>query len=219
MWSVTFRVPASAVDAFAAHFQEGASAYSAFEVLDIAGRQIGDQWQIDILRSDEPDRTELVSQLALIAATANVPAPSVAIASLPDTDWVAENLSTFAPISIGRFWVHGSHEERALPPGKISVCVDAATAFGTGEHATTHGCLLALDGLVKRVSSRRLVAKAAPFAILDVGCGTGILALAAARIWPGRVLASDIDPEAVKVARRTVQAADWRLVANRHSAI
>jgi ribosomal protein L11 methyltransferase len=206
MWSVTFRVPASAVDAFTAHLQDGASAYSAFEVLDGEGRQVGDKWQIDILRSEQPNKTDLVSQLALIATTANVPAPSVTIASLPDTDWVAQNLSTFAPISIGRFWVHGSHGGGALPSGKISVCVDAATAFGTGEHATTHGCLLALDALAKHRSSRRHIAKSAPTSVLDVGCGTGILALAAACIWPGRVLASDIDPEAVRVARRTVKA-------------
>ncbi|MDG2244142.1 MAG: 50S ribosomal protein L11 methyltransferase [Rhodospirillaceae bacterium] len=206
MWSVTFRVPGSAVEAFTARLQDGASAYSTFEVLDREGRHVGGQWQIDILRSKKPDRTDLVSQLALIAATANVPAPSLTIASLPDTDWVAKNLSTFEPISIGRFRVHGSHEEKKPSSGKVSICVDAATAFGTGEHATTRGCLLALDALAKRPWSRRHIAKSAPTSILDVGCGTGILALAAARIWQSRVLASDIDPEAVKVARRTVKA-------------
>ncbi|NKB43114.1 MAG: methyltransferase domain-containing protein [Alphaproteobacteria bacterium] len=208
MWSISFHIPAHAAGAFSDHLEEDALALSSFEVLDDDGRQIGDQWQIDILRAEKPDRVTLVAQLALIAATVNVPVPSFKMASLPETDWVAETLSSFAPMSFGRFWVHGSHDAGSVPPGKLSLRVDAATAFGTGEHATTRGCLLALDGLAKRRASRRLIAASAPYAVLDVGCGTGILALAAAKLWRCRVLASDIDPEAVRVARRTTQAND-----------
>ena len=206
MWSITFRVPAHAADAFSRHLEEYALAVSSFEVLDEEGRQVGDQWQIDILQSEAPDQATLTAQLALIASTADVPAPAFTVTVVPDTDWVTATLSSFAPMAIGRFWVHGTHDADLIAPGKLPVRVDAATAFGTGEHATTHGCLLALDRLGKRTRFRRRIATASPTAVLDVGCGTGILALAAARLWPGHVLASDIDPEAVRVARRTTDA-------------
>lgn len=206
MWSISLRVPAHAADAFSRHLEHDALALSSFEVLDDDGRQVGDQWQIDVLRDQAPDQATVAAQLALIASAADTPAPAFTITPVPDTDWVAETLSSFAPMAIGRFWVHGSHDMGSTPPGKRPLQVDAATAFGTGEHATTHGCLLALDRLAKRTQSQRRIAMSAPTAVLDVGCGTGILALAAARLWPGQVLASDIDPEAVQVARRTVQA-------------
>lgn len=206
MWSISFRVPAHAADAFSRHLEHDALALSSFEVLDDDGRQIGDQWQIDILQAEEPEEASVTAQLALIATTVGVPTPAAIIAAVPNTDWVAATLFSFAPMAIGRFWVHGSHDGGSTPPGKMSVRVDAATAFGTGEHATTRGCLLALDRLGKRTGTRRRIAMASPTAVLDVGCGTGILALAAARLWSSRVLASDIDPEAVRVAHRTVQA-------------
>ena len=107
---------------------------------------------------------------------------------------------------IGRFWVHGSHHRGTAPAGSVPLQVDAATAFGTGEHATTDGCLLAMDDLAKRSSFKRLVRSHGPVSILDFGCGTGILAMVAGKSWSCAVLASDIDPEAVRVSRRVVRA-------------
>lgn len=201
MWTVSFCVPASSVDAFSDHLQTDALSLSTFEVLDEAGRQVGDQWRIDMLVSEQPDRAGLVSRLALIAASCNVSEPNVSITRVPDTDWVTETLSSFQPMRIGRFWVHGSHDEGSAPSGMLPLCVDAATAFGTGEHETTHGCLLALSDLGKQSTIGRAIAASPMAGVLDVGCGTGILAFAAARLWPGKVLASDIDPEAVRVAQ------------------
>jgi ribosomal protein L11 methyltransferase len=114
------------------------------------------------------------------------------VASLPDVDWVRRSLEGLAPVAAGRFYLYGSHDRSRRRPGGISLEIDAGTAFGTGHHGTTTGCLLAFDALLKQASPRR---------VLDVGCGTGVLALAAAQALRRPVLASDIDPVAVAVTR------------------
>lgn len=206
MWSVSLRVDTASVEAFSDLMSDNAVSVSTFEVLDEDGRQIGDAWQIDLLCPSKPKTGDLTAQLALIAASKGVAEPSFTVTEVPDTDWVTATLSSFPPIQAGRFWVHGTHDAGSCPPGLFPLCIDAATAFGTGEHPTTRGCLIALDALAKQSSINRLVATRGPIATLDVGCGTGILAMAMARLWPGRVLASDIDPEAVRVARLTARA-------------
>ncbi len=112
------------------------------------------------------------------------------IAPLPDVDWVRRSLEGLAPVVAGRFFLYGSHDRARRRDGGIALEIDAGTAFGTGHHGTTSGCLLALDDVLKRRLPRR---------ILDVGCGTGVLALAAAKALRRAVTASDIDPEAVNV--------------------
>lgn len=113
-----------------------------------------------------------------------------AIAPMPQEDWVRRSLEGLAPVVAGRFFLHGSHDRHQRRPGGIALEIDAGMAFGTGHHGTTEGCLIALDRILKR----RL-----PENILDVGCGTGVLAIAAARATGRPALASDIDPEAVRV--------------------
>jgi ribosomal protein L11 methyltransferase len=201
-WSVSFLVPQLKAEEFADAFTDVALSVSHFE-------DTGDdptQWRVEALFEAEPDRTELTVRIASIAALPGENNPSIDIVQLAETDWVAATLSSFVPMHIGRFWVHGSHDKDTAPSGSVPLTVDAATAFGTGEHATTHGCLLALDGLAKRDNFRRTVAQSGRTPIIDVGCGTGILAMAAARCWPANVLASDIDAEAVRVARGMVGA-------------
>jgi ribosomal protein L11 methyltransferase len=110
---------------------------------------------------------------------------------LPERDWLAENRRDFPPQRIGRFLIHGSHWRAPAPASAIPIEIDAATAFGTGEHPSTRGCLLALDHLARRRFRRPL----------DIGTGSGILALAAAKRLHRTVIASDIDAEAVRVAR------------------
>lgn len=123
--------------------------------------------------------------------------PEPDIAPLPETDWVAEGLKHLPPVQCARIRVVGGHH---APPrtGAVELLIDAGPAFGTGQHATTRGCLLALD---------RLACGRAPRRVLDLGCGTGVLAMAAARLWQARrpvVLASDIDPASVVEARRNL---------------
>jgi ribosomal protein L11 methyltransferase len=116
--------------------------------------------------------------------------PSAFIAELPDKDWVRHSLEGLAPVVAGRFFLHGSHDRERRRHGGVPFEIDAGTAFGTGHHGTTAGCLLALDAILKR---RR------PERILDLGCGTGVLAIAAALAAKRKTLATDIDPEAVRV--------------------
>jgi ribosomal protein L11 methyltransferase len=112
------------------------------------------------------------------------------VAPMPQQDWVRQSLEGLAPVTAGRFFLHGSHDRHRRRPGGIALEIDAGTAFGTGHHGTTEGCLMALDRILKRRNPRN---------ILDVGCGTGVLAIAAAKATGRAALASDIDPEAVKV--------------------
>jgi len=135
--------------------------------------------------------------LALLAVVHG--ADGFEVAEIPDTDWVAHVQRELKPVEAGRFFIHGSHDADRVPAGRIALLVDAAMAFGTGHHATTLGCLRALD----RLADRGLT----PARVADIGCGTAVLAMAAARLWPQfEVLASDIDGAAVEVARENVAA-------------
>jgi ribosomal protein L11 methyltransferase len=118
--------------------------------------------------------------------------PDSNIAALPDVDWVRESLRGLAPVVAGRFFLHGSHDRERRRLGGLSFEIDAGTAFGTGHHGTTAGCLLILDRVLKQKRPHR---------IFDLGCGTGVLALAAAKATNVKVLATDIDPESVRVTK------------------
>jgi ribosomal protein L11 methyltransferase len=110
---------------------------------------------------------------------------------LPDIDWVAENQRSFRPFSVGPFWVHPSHAIETAPTGSIALEIDASLAFGTGTHGTTRGCLEMLATLEARETANAV----------DVGCGSGILAIAMAKLWQRPVIGGDNDGEAVAVAR------------------
>jgi ribosomal protein L11 methyltransferase len=115
---------------------------------------------------------------------------------LPARDWVRENRESFPARRIGRYFIYGSHHRGAVPAGSVGLLIDAATAFGTGEHASTEGCLRALDCLARRGRCG---------CILDMGAGTGILAIAAAKTFGRDVLAVDIDPGSVRVAHENAR--------------
>jgi ribosomal protein L11 methyltransferase len=117
------------------------------------------------------------------------------VEALPETDWVRAGLATLKPIAIGRFLVHGSHDRGLARVGRVAIEIDAGLAFGTGHHATTAGCLAMLDTLVR---ARRYLRP------LDLGTGSGVLAIALAKMLRRKVVASDIDPVAVEVAAENV---------------
>ncbi|MCB1349710.1 MAG: 50S ribosomal protein L11 methyltransferase [Paracoccaceae bacterium] len=120
------------------------------------------------------------------------------VSELPETDWVAHVKRELSPVAAGRFFVYGGHDADKVPPGAVALRIEAAMAFGTGHHGTTLGCLTALDAMVTGGRVKKNIA--------DIGCGTAVLAMAAARVWPNPVLASDIDAVAVDVARANVAA-------------
>lgn len=135
-------------------------------------------------------------QLMLLAAMYG--AKPFLVSEVPDIDWVAKVKRELAPVVAGRFFVHGAHDADKIPAGSEPLLIEAAMAFGTGHHGTTLGCLRALDRMIERGETRHKVA--------DIGAGTAVLAMAAARVWPGVVIASDIDPVAVETAAANVKA-------------
>ncbi len=121
-----------------------------------------------------------------------------AVSEVPETDWVAHVRRELAPVEAGRFFVYGTHDADKLPEGRVGLLIDAAMAFGTGHHGTTLGCLRAFDQLLDAGQTFDAVA--------DIGCGTAVLAMAAARTTTAKVIASDIDPVAVDVAEANLAA-------------
>jgi ribosomal protein L11 methyltransferase len=151
----------------------------------------GGGWRVEGFATAAPPTALLEATLA-VAWTGRADAvPALACERVPPRDWLAASAASFPPMLIGRYFIHGSHHRGARPAGRIGLRIDAATAFGTGEHATTRGCVLALDALARRGRRRH---------VLDMGAGTGILAIAAAKTWRRPVEARDIDHEAVRVA-------------------
>lgn len=149
-------------------------------------------WEVGGYFDAPPDE----AGLALLASIHG--AAPFAVSELPETDWVAKVRRELRPVRAGRFFVCGGHDADKVPAGAEPLLIEASMAFGTGHHGTTQGCLEALDRLA--------AAGFAGTSVLDVGCGTAVLAMAAARLWPGPVLASDIDAVAVEVARANVAA-------------
>ena len=148
------------------------------------------RWSVELHFAQKPDAKPLRTMIA--AASSDALARQLVVEKLPARDWVKDSLAGLAPISAGRFLVHGAHDRARVPPNRIGIEIEAATAFGTGHHGTTRGCLLALDMLARH---RR------PRCILDLGTGSGVLAIAAAKLLRTPVLATDIDIRAVRAAR------------------
>ena len=150
----------------------------------------GDSWSVDAY-FEEGDAESIAETLRDWLGADAFGAP-LKVETLPDFDWVAAGLASLPPVIAGRFLVHGGHDRNRLPAGRVAVEIDAGQAFGTGHHATTAGCLIVLDHLL---AGRRFKSS------LDLGTGSGVLAIALAKILRQRVLATDIDPIAVRVAR------------------
>jgi ribosomal protein L11 methyltransferase len=201
---ITARVEgADAALAVAAALDEPAGAVAAFEIREAEGAGTA-LWRIEAYPSASILDAALEVRLALAAAASGGRLIHIVEERLPERDWLAENRRAFPPLRIGRFLVHGSHwpgpgDRGAIgttSAGAIAIEIDAAAAFGTGEHPSTRGCLLALDSLARCRRFKRP---------LDIGTGSGILAIAAAKRLRCAVLASDVDCGAVRVAAHHVR--------------
>jgi len=146
-----------------------------------------DECTVEALYDAMPDG-ELLSKLA---------GKPVHVQLLPDTDWIKLSREGLPPVRAGRFFVYGAHDAGKVPPGVIAIRIEAGMAFGTGHHETTALCLAALSDLAKARAYRN---------VLDLGCGTGLLAIGATKLWRRRVTASDIDPVAVQITRENALA-------------
>jgi ribosomal protein L11 methyltransferase len=170
------------VDVLTEVFFDGDAAVAAFERPD-------GQWDVTLHFAAAPDQAWLRELVAMSAG--NETAAALAFDTVEARDWVKASLEDLVPVPAGRFVVHGSHDRARVARNKLSIEIEAALAFGTGHHGTTRGCLLLLDHVLKSSIPRNL---------LDLGTGTGVLAIAAAKALHRAVLASDIDPPSVRVA-------------------
>ena len=185
LWRVTVIAPNATAAAAAT------DAFDEFEAVSVFEETKDGAWRVEGFARDKPERGSLIARLALAWLEIGGAPPEPQIEKLPRQDWVSINQASFQPLDVGRVFINGSQHRGPIPPGRVALEIDAATAFGTGEHATTRGCLTALDAVADRGARLR---------ILDMGTGTGILAMAAAKRWRRRVIARDNDPESVRVA-------------------
>ena len=181
------RAAKRAADALGEILLEGDAAVSAFERPD--GR-----WDVMVHFAQAPQEP-LVHALVASVAGADV-ARTVVFDTVEGKDWVRASLEDLVPVPAGRFVVHGAHDRARVGTNKLSLEIEAALAFGTGHHGTTRGCLLLLDHILKARRFGR---------VLDLGTGTGVLAIAAAKARHEKVLASDIDAPSVRVARENAR--------------
>ena len=158
-----------------------------FEIEDGSGL-----WEVGVYFDIQPDH----AGLSVLAALHNV--DDFLISEIPDQDWVSKVRRELAPVEAGRFFVYGAHDSDKVPADKTPLLIEAAMAFGTGHHGTTLGCLKAFDRLLSQ--------GATPQSVIDVGCGTAVLAMAAAATLDATVVASDIDPVAIDVSNANLAA-------------
>ncbi len=152
-------------------------------------------WRVDIYAGPNTPPDELEREVRSVLG-AEIEGLRIEAESIEDADWVAASLAGLDPVPAGRFLVHGAHDADRVPEGVIAIQVEAALAFGTGHHGTTKGCLIAFDTLVQQTTPAR---------VLDLGTGTGVLAIAAAKLLGINVLASDIDTTSVGIAQANVE--------------
>jgi ribosomal protein L11 methyltransferase len=193
LWRASFSAPATAMPGLLETLEPIASSISIFE--DEANELAETtRWRVDMMFAAKPDREWLARELQQLCAPFGFRPETSSVESIPEADWLSVTAMQAQPVRVGRFLVHGGSAANGVPPGLLSIQVEAGLAFGSGEHATTQACLEALD----RLAGRRFRS------VLDLGCGSGVLAMGAARISTATVVAVDNDPVAVRVAAQNI---------------
>lgn len=186
MWQLEFELPKSSPTSCQDMLGE------LFETLLIFESEDKSAWAIKLILTEEPSMATK-EQIFLVTDNFGLERPEITEVKLPEKDWLAENRKAFPAMEIAGFYIHGSHLPGPTDDVLIPIQVDASLAFGTGEHATTRGCLEMIAGLKQPAPGA---------SILDLGCGTAILAIAMAKLWDREILASDIDEDSVLMARQ-----------------
>ena len=195
MFKTSLRLPANLTDIQSALLAESLNDLSvSYAALRSENTQSA-PWDLEWLFDIEPQDAVLKARIEIAAQIHNIDLPdhlNFIQDTVPERDWLSYSYKQFPPFSTGPFFIHGSHYQDTVPDQQIGLQIDAATAFGSGEHGTTKGCLEAMVDLKNQ--------GACPWNVLDMGTGSGILAIAAWKLWKTPVLAIDNDPEAVRVA-------------------
>lgn len=187
LWKLTLCVDLQQVPLAEDMLEGYAEAISSFEI------ESSTNWKIEAYLLPHYEKQFIEDELIFsIKTKLCLDLEAIFLELLPRIDWLSACYASFPPLIAGRFFIHGSHIKDAIPNGYIPIEINAATAFGSGEHQSTFGCLLALSLLSKKIS---------PKTILDMGTGTGILAIAAAKLFHKQTLAVDCDAESVRVAQ------------------
>lgn len=189
LWRLEITVPQFAVLAFEDLLSGHCVAVSSFG-------DDGTDWRVEGYTDREPDDSSLNEALSVTASVFDLEPPAMRVEFLTPRDWLADNLSSFEPLHVGGFFIYPSHFDGPFPAAAVPLQIDAGTAFGSGTHPTTATCLIAMVNLAKRQHIG---------SVLDLGCGSGILAFAASKLWPAKIIATDIDPEARRVTRRNAK--------------
>lgn len=195
IWKVSFTTPVALCETFADALRDA----FAPECQAVATAEVAEHatWSVEAYYEQEPDAARIRELLAAPTTETGYTPADLTIETLPDINWVAKSLEGLAPIQTERFFVHGLHDADKLPAARLPILVDAGEAFGTGHHGTTLGCLK----LIEQECKRRI-----PNNALDLGCGTGLLAIALAKLTRRQVTASDIDPVATRVTHENARA-------------
>jgi ribosomal protein L11 methyltransferase len=190
-WKVSCALPEAAALDIETAFEGLSQSISAFEI-----DEKKKLWTIELLCTAPPDMEEIERRMQILSVVHHAKNPVLAVDRLEQQDWLSQVAREFPAFAIGRFYIHGAHIKDVPPHGSISIQIDAGAAFGSGEHGTTGCCLEALDWLAKKRDFSN---------ILDMGCGSGILAIASSKLWRVNVLAADIDPIAVQVTNENAR--------------
>ncbi len=189
-WHLKMVVEESSLPTYEAVLDEMASALLASQIEN--GENKG-KWLLEAIFEKRPNLEQLDIALDIVASTLGSEVPCYSIGALPDKNWLKDSLISFPPVTIENFYIYGSHIKDEPPVDKISLQIDAATAFGSGEHPTTEGCMKAINYLKTKAFN--------PNKVLDMGSGSGILSLAAAKVFNKKVYAVDIDEESIRVTK------------------